>query len=102
MSLTPSERKLRASAAAHQSWGNTENRASRTAPARAALAAKFLAEADGDPVRAESLRVAHFQRLALKSALARRKYAGERRAREATEALAALEAEEAAQGGADA
>jgi hypothetical protein len=35
--------------------------------------AKFLAEADGDPVRAEHLRKAYFTRLALKSAQARRR-----------------------------
>jgi hypothetical protein len=34
---------------------------------------KFLDEADGDPVRAEHLRKAHYARLALRSAQARRK-----------------------------
>jgi len=58
---------------AHLSWANTENRAARTAPARAALDQKFLDEADGDPARAAHLRTAYFQRLALKSAQARRK-----------------------------
>lgn len=48
---------------------------------------KFLDEAGGDPQRAESLWKAHFQRLALKSAQARR------RAREATEAAQAAEDE---------
>lgn len=57
---------------AHTSWANTKNRTARTAPGRAALDAKFLEQADGDPVRAEHLRKAHFQRLALKSAQARR------------------------------
>lgn len=51
----------------------TRDRSKRTAPARAALEAKFLAQADGDPVRAAYLRKAHFARLALKSAQARRK-----------------------------
>lgn len=60
---------------AHVSWANTKDRTARTAPARAALDAKFLAEADGDPVRAEHLRKAHFQRLAAKSAEARRRKA---------------------------
>jgi hypothetical protein len=64
---------LRASIAAHTSWANTPDRTARTAPARAALDAKFLAAADGDPVRAEHLRKAHFKRLALKSAQSRRK-----------------------------
>lgn len=67
------ERQLAASIAAHESWAATTDRTKRTAPARAALDAKFLAQADGDPVRAEHLRIAHFKRLALKSAQARRK-----------------------------
>ena len=56
------------------SWANTpdEDRHKRTAPARAALEAKFLAEADGDPVRAASIRKLHYKRMALKSAQARR------------------------------
>lgn len=83
---TSSERRLRSSIAAHESWANTENRSARTAPARRALEAKFLEQAGGDPQRAESLRKAYFQRLALKSAQARR------RAREADEAVRALRA----------
>lgn len=75
MPATPTERKLRASIAAHESWANTENRSARTAPARRALDRKFLEQAGGDPVRAEHLRRAYFQRLALKSARARRKAA---------------------------
>lgn len=67
-----SERSLIASIAAHTSWANTTNRTARTAPARAGLDAKFLAEAGGDPERAASLRRAHFKRLALASARARR------------------------------
>lgn len=66
-------RQLAARIAAETSWANTFDRAGRTAPARRALDAKFLAQADGDPVRAEHLRKAHFARLALKSAQARRK-----------------------------
>lgn len=58
---------------AHVSWAKTEDRTARTAPARAALTQKFLDEAGGDPVRAEHLRRAHFQRMALKSAQSRRK-----------------------------
>lgn len=73
MTATPAERKLIGSIAAHQSWANTPDRAKRTAPARAALDAKFLAEAGGDPARAENLRRAHYKRLALKSAQARRR-----------------------------
>lgn len=73
MTLTSGERTLRASIAAHTSWANTEDRTARTAPARRGLDEKFLREAGGDPTRAESLRKAHFQRLALKSAKARRR-----------------------------
>jgi len=71
-SLTPAERSLRGTLASHQSWANTENRTERTAPARKALDAKFLAEAGGDPKRAESLRKAYYARLAFLSAKARR------------------------------
>ena len=90
-----SERRLIAAIASHESWAQTPDRAARTAPARAALDAKFLREADGDPVRAEHLRKAYFTRLALKSAQARRKAAEATRA--ADEADAELDA--AANGG---
>lgn len=70
--LTPAEKTLIAQIAAHESWARTENRSARTHKARQALENKFLAEADGDPQRAESLRKAHYARLALKSAQARR------------------------------
>jgi hypothetical protein len=71
-SLTPAERSLRGTLASHQSWANTENRTERTAPARKALDQKFLDQAGGDPVRAESLRKAYYARLAFLSAKARR------------------------------
>lgn len=70
---TTAERTLRARIAAHESWAHTANRSARTAPARAARDAKFLDQAGGDPVRAAHLRKAHFARLALKSAQARRR-----------------------------
>jgi hypothetical protein len=69
--LSPEQRSLRARIAAETSWANTLDPTARTAPARAALDAKFLDQAGGDPVRAEHLRKAHFLRLALKSAQAR-------------------------------
>lgn len=87
MAIPEAERRLRASIAAHDSWANTENRSARTAPARRALEEKYLREADGDPVRAEHLRKAHYARLSLKSAQSRRKV------REATKAAVAAEAE---------
>lgn len=61
---------------AHESWANTEDRAARTAPARAALEQKFLDQAAGDPVRAAHVRKAYFARLAMKSAQARRRKSG--------------------------
>jgi hypothetical protein len=60
---------------AHLSWAATADRSARTAPARAALDRKFLDQAGGDPVRAAHLRKAHFARLALRSAEARRRKA---------------------------
>ena len=68
---------------AHMSWANTADPAARTANGRAAFMAKFLEEADPEGVlspaererRAEHLRKAHFARLAMKSAAARRKKA---------------------------
>jgi len=64
---------LRGRVGAHISWANTTDRAKRTAPARAALDAKFLAQAGGDAQRAEHLRKAYFAALALKSAQSRRR-----------------------------
>jgi len=96
--VSRTERQLVASIAAHTSWANTEDRTARTAKARAALAAKFLEQAGGDPVRAENLRKAYYLRLALRSAESRRK------ARELTTTAEAAEAEltEHAGGGSDA
>jgi hypothetical protein len=72
MARTPAENKLSASIAANMRWAQCEDRTEATAPARKALEDKWLAEAGGDPVRAENLKRAHFQRLALKSTVARR------------------------------
>ena len=77
----PSDRVLIASLASHESWARTEDRAARTQPARDALLASFEEQADPDGVlppeerarRAEHLRKAHFKRMALKSAQARRR-----------------------------
>ena len=91
--MSTTEGQLAARIAAETSWANTENRTARTAPARAALDAKFLEQAGGDPIRAAHFRKAHFARLALKSAQARRK------AKEATRAAEAAEAELDALGG---
>jgi hypothetical protein len=72
MPATP-ERSTQARHAAHRSWGLTSNRTARTAPAREALEAKWLREAEGDVQRAESLRKAHYLGMARKSAEARRR-----------------------------
>jgi hypothetical protein len=71
-SLTPTERHLRAQLAAHSSWANTEDRTARTSAARKALDQRFLDQAGGDPVRAESIRKAFYARLAFESARARK------------------------------
>ncbi len=76
MPLTPAERSLRGTIAVETSWANTIDRSARTANARKVFEDKFLAEADGDPKRAEHLRRAYYARLALKSAKTRRRRAG--------------------------
>ncbi|MGY1871989.1 hypothetical protein [Nocardia gipuzkoensis] len=78
---TPTERTLRARVAAHESWARTGDRAARTAKARAALESKFDRVVDPDGLlspeerayRADQARKAHYTRLALKSAQARRR-----------------------------
>ena len=81
-SLTPEQRSLRARIAAHEKWAHTDPVAG-TANARQAFLARFEAQVDPDGVlpeperrrRAEHARKAHFARLALASARARRKAA---------------------------
>lgn len=85
MPLTPTERSLRASLAAHvmHARGGTN-----TEPARKAFDRRFLDEVDPDRVldpaerhrRAAHARKAHFKKLALKSARARSERAAARRA----------------------
>lgn len=76
MPRSKSELSLLGQIAAHESWARTENRSARTAKARQALEDKFLTEAGGDLAVAASLRKAHYARMALKSAEARRRRAG--------------------------
>lgn len=76
MTATDSELSIAGRIGAHISWANTPDRTARTAPARAGFDAKFLEQAEGDPVRAAHLRKAHFAKLALKSAQARRRKSG--------------------------
>lgn len=81
LATTDTERSLIASIASHESWSRTEDRAARTAPARAAMMARFEREVDPEGVlppherakRAENAKAAYFKRLALKSAKARRR-----------------------------
>lgn len=85
MAGTPdSIRTLVAKVAAHESWANTADRSARTANARRAFLESFEKQVDPEGKlppkerarRAESLRKAHFARLALASAKARRKRGG--------------------------
>lgn len=81
---SPAEHSLASRLGAFQSWAHTEDRTARTAAARRAFLDKFEKLADPDGVllpverarRAESLRKAHYARLALRSAQARRRRAG--------------------------
>jgi hypothetical protein len=77
---TPAERKLAAAIAAHARWAVATNREMATAPARAALEAKFEREVDPDGIlspaerskRVANARALYYSRLALASAKARR------------------------------
>ncbi|MGW4365430.1 hypothetical protein ACWEKT_07270 [Nocardia takedensis] len=78
---THADRTLRARIAAHESWARTSDRAARTAKAREALLTKFdrlvdpdgLLSAEERTYRAAQARKAHYSRLALRSAQARRR-----------------------------
>jgi hypothetical protein len=80
--LTPEQRSLRASIAAHSKWATTDPTEG-TAAARAAFLDRFERDADPDGVldpqerarRAGHLRKAYFQALALKSSRARQRKA---------------------------
>ncbi len=82
LGLTPAERSLRASIAAHTRWANTSTAERRRQADRghAALLAKFAAEVDPDGTKtpeerdklARNLYSAHMKRLALASSRARR------------------------------
>ena len=81
MSSTPSERSLQARHAAQVGWAHCLDRTARTEKARRGFDERFEREVDPDRVldpverarRAESARRAFFSKLALKSAVARRK-----------------------------
>jgi hypothetical protein len=77
---SPEIRALRGRLAAYESWAKTTDRSARTAPARRAMLERFERQVDPNNAltpaerakRAEYARKAHFSRLALKSAEARR------------------------------
>jgi hypothetical protein len=79
--MTQTERQLSARIAAHERWARAPDRSAATAPARAALLAKFEQQVDPDgalspderAIRAEHARKAHFASLALRSARGRRR-----------------------------
>lgn len=80
MPRSAEEKSLAARVAALESWAFTDDRAARTANARAAALEKFADQVDPehqlDPaerlLRAESLRKAHMARISLQAAKARR------------------------------
>jgi hypothetical protein len=82
--VTPEQRRLRASIAAHVQWSKTGDRSARTQPARDKFMHRFEVEVDPegqlDPEdrarRAESARRAYFARLALASSRARTRKRG--------------------------
>jgi hypothetical protein len=78
--------------AAYISWFKTPDRPARTAKARAAAENKFLIAADGDPVRAEALKQAHYNRMRLNSLRSRRAAKEARLAREAAKRNAIVNA----------
>lgn len=80
-SITPEQRRLRAQVAAHTLHAHVADPAAHTLPARTKFLERFEREVDPDGLlepaerarRAEHARKAHFLRMALKSAQARRK-----------------------------
>lgn len=79
MPLTPNERTLSARAAAYTRWALVEDSTEATRPGREAFMARFdrmvpasITDPNERRVRAERLKKAHFSKLALASAKARR------------------------------
>ncbi|WP_006247202.1 hypothetical protein [Mycolicibacterium tusciae] len=78
---TPQFRIMRARLGAFESWARTEDRTARTRPARKAALERFEREVDPEGAltpqerakRAEWARKAHMQRMAMKSAAARKR-----------------------------
>jgi hypothetical protein len=82
--MTPEQRRLRASLAAHELWAKEPDRSARTAAARRAFLAKLEREVDPQGIlppeerarRVENLRQAHMKRMALAASRARRRKKG--------------------------
>jgi hypothetical protein len=82
--LTASERVMRARIAANTRWARTEDRSAATRAAREAMEDRYEREVDPEgkllpqerAKRAENARKAHYQRMQLKSAQARRRKKG--------------------------
>lgn len=99
-SLTPAERKLRASIAGHASWASTKDRTARGRNGQRGLYERFLREVDpynelDEATRhkmAQSKYREHYQRLSFKAAKARRERK-EQRERQAQEMKARRDAE---------
>lgn len=80
MTMTPTERAMRAQIAAHTRWAHTGDRTQATAPARNGLRAKYERQADPDGTlppeerarRTDHLLQAHYARMRLAKAKARR------------------------------
>jgi hypothetical protein len=87
VNLTPAERTLRASIAAHTGWATTADRTARTEPGRQAMLEKFARQVDPDnqltpaerAKRVENARKAFYQRIAFQSVKARRRRAAARK-----------------------
>lgn len=82
--MSPTERSMRGRLAVHTSWANTTDPKARTQPARDAFMRRFEDAVDPDRKlpeaermrRAESAKKAHYVRLAMKSAAARKAKGG--------------------------
>ena len=105
MPLSPSERRLRASAAGLTGWANTAERSKRAAHAGRGLYEKFYRETDTQPARGSAGTGwpilpdrAHLKRMAFRSAQGRRQRK-EAAAREAEGRRQARQAESLAAGG---
>lgn len=81
MTMTATQRKMRAQIAANTRWARCDNRSKATSKARAAFMDKFERQVDPAGVlvpeerakRAENLRKAHYMKMSIRSAEARKR-----------------------------